>query len=445
MKLVRLAQTLFVLGTVSFCYGAEPVSVTLDNTSLVERKTPLLTGVGVHFGIGGERGYIPSKTVEALTELGVDSFRDDITWNSFDPNGNGTGNKSPRLFNFLRMAPQRPLLIIGQSNPKIPQANPPVTDEGRRRFDAFVADVMQATAQFHPIFEIWNEWNLSVAKLPKKLVGPGDGVDPRAAVNYARLASSAVAAAQAANPSAQVIYGGVGEDPDWKWLRAMVAEAKLSPKQPLSIHLYNHCAPPKRRTATEMVDRLNQLQSILGRQQNPQPILVTEFGWPNSDGQCGGVPEKVVADNAAQFLLWASATPWMTGAWIYELKDSGRDKADREQSFGIFDFDYRPKPVACSVREAIKLIKSSKRFKLMRPTTDLFVLQLESQDGLRFVTWHTSLSQDSKLYVDGSVTARPLCGTETTSQSGAINVSSVPTVIELRGENHAALRFTTDR
>lgn len=447
MKYFRIGFAILVCTTPLISCDAASSSnldVMVETVSLVERSEPMLTGVATHFGIMGDRKYIPAQTIGPLTNLGIDSYRDDIPWIDYDPDGTGrSGRLPPRLLSMLTTSKLKPLLIPGHSNPKVPEASPPITDAGRAAFDAFLADVIRKTSQFSPMYEIWNEWNINAEDGRPMLRGPGAADDKRAATHYAKLAKSALPVAAKEAPAATILYGAVGDDLDWSWTKAMVDELKPADRTPLSVHLYNMCYDDlSKRTATEMIDRLEQLQETLNPGASPRPVYVTEFGWPTGKHRCSVTPEMAAA-NMAQFLIWSAATPWLKGAWVYELKDSGRDENDVQHNFGLYDYDFAPHPQACAVREAVRFLKGAKRFFVQRPTKDLFVVQVDSPNGVRMAVWTTSHKRGMRMRVAGNapVIASHLCNGVVEPSKGAFKIGDDPVIIDVTGVERAELHF----
>jgi hypothetical protein len=415
--------------------GTKPI--VFDSTSLTPRTDPLIIGVGIHFGIGGEYNYVADKTAAAIRELGADSFRDDLPWSTFDLPGRPAGDPEPRkLFDFLKLGVARPLIVVGHPNPAIAGGNPPITDAGRAAFADFAARAAMATKSFKPIYEVWNEWNMNAKPVsdPKQwLVGPGEASDPRAAVNYTALAQAAIPAIEKAEPGSTVLSGAVGMDQDWLWTRSIVEDGAINGATALSVHLYNHCdADIGKRTATEMIDRLTLLQASLKKSAAEMPIYVTEVGWPTALRPCV-ISKQAAADNIAQFLLWSAATPWLKGAWIYQLKDQGRDPNEMEQNFGVYDYDYRPKPAACAMREATKIIKASRAFRMERPAPGVFIIQVSGEQGLRLVAWTTDEAARTAIAVSGgTIKAQRLCNGPLPFD-GRVAIGPEPVIVDIAG------------
>jgi hypothetical protein len=423
-----------------------PKTITIDKSSLVERPERLIVGVGVHFGIGGEYNYIIDKSAALLKELGVDSYRDDLPWGWFAQSNFAKRQYQPsRLFEFMKKAEARPLLILGHSNESVADGNPPLGDGGRAAFADFVKRAAEVTRPFDPIYEIWNEWNMNAVLGQAWLVGPGEKSDPRAATNYAGLAKAAIPALAEVAPNAPVLSGAVGVDQDWLWTRAIVEDGAVAGKSVLSVHLYNHCeADTAKRTATEAIDRVSVLQAMLSKEKGADvPIYVTEFGWPTALQPCV-ISKQAAADNIAQFLLWSAATPWLKGAWVYQLKDQGRDPNEMEFNFGLYDYDNQPKPAACAVRNAIALIKQSKAFKLERPFPDLFLLQVSAEKGMRVIAWTTSDDVKATLsFQDTTPSSASLLYNGKPAKAGQIAIGAEPVILDFDSEK-LSLTVTPD-
>jgi hypothetical protein len=400
------------------------------------RSDALIVGASVHFGIGGEYGYDPQRSAAAIHDLGLTSYRDDLGWRPFqDPAEGRPGQRPRKLYGFMQEKAARPLLVIGHPNPLVPGGDPPISAAAQDSFATFARDAAIAMKPFDPMYEIWNEWNMNAVRGQPWLVGPGDPSDPRAAVHYAELAKKASGEIAKASPGSTILVGAVGIDNDWSWTKAMVGMGGLENASGLSVHLYNHCvADQSKRTATEMIDRLADLQKFLRTRSNgaDYPVYVTEFGWPTIETQCIITPDAAAA-NIAQFILWASATPWLKGAWIYELKNSHQDPKDLESGFGIYDYNYAPKPAACMTKESVQLIQSAKSIRLYRPTADIFLLQLTQQAGSTVVAWATPGSHATlSLPVDKKQSkVRMLCGSAVAGQT--VDVGAIPVIISDAG------------
>jgi len=415
----------------------EATSFSIGKQPLAERADRSIIGVGVHFGIGGEYGYSPQKSAQILRSDGFDSVRDDLAWSLFRA-GPAIGDPTTqvarepfKLFDFLDQTQARPLLILGHPNPLVPDGAPPLTDVGRKSFADFAAKAVLTTAKRNPIYEIWNEWNMNAVQGRPFLVGEGDPSDPRAASYYSALAKEALARIRSVAPKAQVLVGAVGMDPDWKWTMALVRSGALEGASGLSVHLYNHCERDvSNRTAEAAIRQISTLRQLLDSAGSNIPIYVTEVGWPTASKMCP-ISTQAAANNIAQFLLWTAATPWLKGAWIYEMKDQGPDPAALEDNFGLYDFGFAPKPAACLTREAISIIKSASSMRFERPFPELSVIEATTSAGKWLIAWTSQEKVSATLeFPDGTEPEyAQLCQQKTASKT--IQIGATPVVITL--------------
>lgn len=400
-------------GIFTLANGSKLLSV--DPLALVPRKADYVGGVQTHFAYAQSSYYAPDKVASLMNTTGFKSHRDDIYWNAFAPDWDLMGAHLPtELQDFWGRSSAKPLLIINNGNPYVPGTMPPITEAGRNLFAGFAARAAKATLNKDPIYEIWNEWNMNAVLGRERINGAGEINDPRAALYYAPLAIASSLAIRAEAPKSTILVAASGDDETWEWTREVVELGGLKHGDGLSVHLYNHCQAPQLRNATEFVDRLDRLRSMLSNlPDGNKPIYITEWGWPTGTNVCASDP-KDVAKNVAQFMLYAAATPWIGGSWYYELKDSGKNLADIQNNFGLYDYDYREKPAACTAREAMALINASKGMAVERPFKDAFVVKIRTSWGYQVVAWTTSTDNTATVKVGGTMkfAARAMCGND---------------------------------
>lgn len=433
-----LASTGLVAGAIALASMAPSPSAQgqlklLPEGPLSPRQVPLILGVGVHFGIGGEYNYDPTLTAQAMNTVGAASFRDDLTWAGFKGAGMAApGSMRPRQAAFLAATKARPLFILDHPNPAIGGDGVPITDAGRAAFASFAGDAAQQTAARRPIYEIWNEWNLNAAPAMGKLIGPAARGDPRGGAAYAQLAAKTTAAIRATQPGATILAGAAGTDDGWQWVRAVAGNGGLKGANGLSVHYYNHCARPENRTAGEAIGKIQALHGAMStRGGRDMPIYVTEIGWPTTHGGSCDIARNDSGNNIAQFLLWSAATPWVKGVWIYQLKDQGQRPDDIEDNFGLFTYDYKPKPGACMVRDVSRLIASAKSWRVDRPQPGLTVLRMDDGQSRKLIAWTDHAAQTAQLVLGGTpMPYRTVCAPDGPRDT-TIPIGSRPVVVSL--------------
>ena len=432
LRLAALVATVLAAPTAS-AQNAQPL------------ESRFLLGIGTHQGLGGpvsSRGYVPSVNIKQIEDLGLNAFRDDFPWSDFESPGRRMGFTAQlgRLDEQIRSGVARPFLILAFGHHLVPNSMPPTTDDARRRFADYAAAAAQSVAARSPLFELWNEWNLAAKK---------DAAF--SAENYLALAKVTQPAVKQAAPDAPFIVGAIGDDPGWVWTERLLKSGILQYADGISVHLYNFCMTPAKRTSAEIIDRLSAFRRLVDQASgNPDfPIYVTETGWTTATGKCG-VSEQAQADESAQLILWAStASRWLKGLWLYELKDSGTNPSELEDNFGLFRFDNSPKPVACAVRGAWAFIRPSLSAERKDLSGSIVSVNAVAADGARVAVWSNDPSRryEARLSSDlpNATFAHP-CDASAKPAAGVwMPVSSTPLLIMANSGTVPALELRPAR
>ncbi len=394
-----------------------------------------LLGVGTHQGLGGivsERGYVPDINIKQIKELGLTAFRDDFPWSDFELPGRQFAFTplSRRLETQIKSGVATPILILGYSHHLVPNSNPPTTDEARQRFADYAAAAAKSVAGHRALFEVWNEWNLAA----KKDANFNSG-------NYLALARAVYPVIKQAAPDAPLIVGAIGDDPGWRWTSDILQKGILKYADGISVHLYNFCMGQPKRTAREVIDRLTAFHQLVDQANGRPdfPVYVTEAGWPTATDKCG-VNEESEADNMAQLILWApTASAWLKGLWLYELKDSGTNASDLEDNFGLYRFDNSPKQAACAVRDAWAFIRSSLAAERTKLSSDVVLIKSATAAGSKAALWSEDPARHYEVRLKGdlpNVTFEHPCDGSSKPASGSwMAVSSTPLLISADGKS----------
>lgn len=392
-----------------------------------------LLGVGTHQGLGGpvsSRGYAPAINIGQIKQLGLNAFRDDFPWSDFELPGHRLGFNPilSRLETQIKSGIAKPVLILAFGHHLVPDSNPPTTDEARQRFAEYVAAAAHSVAAQRPIFELWNEWNLAARKNPAF-----------SAENYLALAKVAQPALKRALPDAPFIVGAIGDDPGWQWTQSILQLGVLKLADGISVHLYNFCMTPAKRSAAEIIERLDAFRRLVVQASGKEnfPIYVTETGWPTATAKCG-LTEQIEADNMAQLVLWAStASSWLKGVWFYELKDSGQNPSELEHNFGLFRFDNSPKQAACAVRDAWSFVRSSLSAERNKLSSDVVLIKAVTATGTKAALWSEDLGRRYEVRLKSDLPnatfAHPCDGTSRPATGVWMPVSSTPLLVTADG------------
>lgn len=181
-------------------------------------------------------------------------------------------------------------------------------------------------------WEIWNEPN-------HPSFWKGDTAD------YADLFNSAVAAVQAGNPDAKVVFGGLS-GADYAFLEDVLPLVDdVDDIAVMALHPYSDNAPE---VATNGVNTLTtdlyNIKAVLNRFEMARtPIWLTEVGWQTGDD---GVGNRTQAEYLTRLYTLALAIPDVEKIFWYSLADTAEDESISAAQYGLLEDDLQPKEAA---------------------------------------------------------------------------------------------------
>jgi len=383
-------------------------------------------GSCIHLGHGNNKFYNSGpETENKLLQIGAQSTRDDLSWDITKATSPRTLPTSMNAISYsLNNIKAKPLLILTGNAEKIPEGHPNTT-ETRTAFASYARHAAKTLKSVNPIFEIWNEWNIGAWNLDRKHGSPE---------NYVELAKVAYPEIKKELPDGIVLVGAVGDDTDWKWTIKAVELGLMNYGDALSVHVYNHCSNPIKRTGSDVIIRLQSLHDKLIRITRGRefPIYLTEFGWPTHDGECGGVSEETVANNIAQVILWGPAFRWLKGAWIYELSDEGENPKDREHHFGQYRVGGSVKPSGCAAKTVWDFISDYSFINQSQPLPNIQMVTYSKGNQSHVALWNLGGSDDQHwVQIPNGASGVSLCGSPPAKANMWAPIGQTPILIEL--------------
>jgi hypothetical protein len=215
----------------------------------------------------------------------------------------------------------------------------------------YASFVRAAVTRYAPMgvhaYEVWNEPNIVRFWAPRP--------DP---ARYTQLLKLAHAAIESVDPSATVVSAGLspfgsygqrdsGHMNPVNFLEAMYANGAAGSFEAVGWHPSNY--PHGLRFAgwsawSQMAQTVRSARRIMSaRGDGAKKIWATEFGYPT-----GSTSRDVSEARQAQLVRASYAAlkrrSWAGPAFLYSYHDSGTNKLDPEQNFGVVHYDYSPKP-----------------------------------------------------------------------------------------------------
>ena len=247
---------------------------------------------------------------------------------------------------------ESPQWAIGSTNKYAAPQNP----QDLANFMSFIANRYKGQVA---AYEIWNEENTS-------LFWPSG---PNAAA-YTQMLKAAYPAIKAADPSAQVVFGGLA-NADYRYVEAAYAAGAKGYFDVMGVHPYTCWAPDyyyyvnsqsnsqetwvAPSTSSQPAGSRVTMYSYLGYREvhnsmvaagDNKPIWFTEFGWSSATNQSCTVDQQTQANYLTQAVQLASQDPYVQVALWYNFRQDywAANDSDWDGGFGLISKDFTPKP-----------------------------------------------------------------------------------------------------
>jgi len=221
-------------------------------------------GVAAHISRGDASPDRLRATLDAMTLAGMSYVRTDFdSMGVLCKNGTYDFREYDRIVNAVRQRGLNVLPILYGPN----GTHPPKDAEGDARYALYVRSVVEHFKDRIPVWEIWNEANLSYFF---------DGADP---VEYARVLKIAFRTIKSVDPRLKVAFGGTSGIP-YDWIRKVFSAGATNCFDIMNIHPYSHPYAPEE----SLGGGVKKLREEMGRYGiGSKPVWVTELGWPTHE------------------------------------------------------------------------------------------------------------------------------------------------------------------
>jgi len=321
--------------------------------------------------------------LDVLEQAGATSVRIDVSWASLEPSDGSFDLELAEgdLAHAITEADARgikPLITLfespcwASSAPAAVKETPGGCEPGgvaTRYSPVDAADYGQAAAYLAERWgdriigiEVWNEPD--VPMFLRDGGNEGTEEEPAAISTRARaeaaMTRAAYEAVKTVSPETQIVTGAV-EGSDADFVAALYKAGIAGHYDALSIHPYNgYRAPRVTRNAdaghpdpqfvmSTGIPRVRDVMTDAGDAE--QPLWLTELGWstctddPDNCLRAASREESYVQQGRyirEAFELIRDEFPYVTGAFVYELRDRSA-RLEREQQYGILESDFTPK------------------------------------------------------------------------------------------------------
>lgn len=404
--------------------------------------TPLPIGFCAHLGLSTPT-YTAAQVLGAIQTLNGTVWRDEAKWSYVEASRGslafpGSNSYLSRINDALNTASSfgvTPQLILNYGNSAY-GSNVPTGYQGglvldadeKSGYAAYCSYVVSQVGSRCNVWEIWNEWNLSLGGTTQEVADLA-GLNVAAYVDVMQIAYTA---AKAANPSAKIVGGVVAEpyDPTARcedWFNTFLATNWHQYCDEFSFHHYhNFCIPE--RWHDQLQDTISKVKAVAPT----KPIRVTETGWYN------GTATRSIseAESAARYSRYPFLLRCLdlVGVSFYDLANDGTDPAQVEHNFGFYTQNLgAQKSQAATISAAlahIKVATSGAHYTDFTMKRRIVVMDTNTANGQRAACWAIDATGTATLTVtassSGTLSIQTLGGsTATQAISAGANTVSV--------------------
>ena len=376
------------------------------------------------FGVSTHQGRNPDDVnVKLISESRARVVRFDVPWNDVEHEGQYNFSAYDDLIRKLRASGKSIVLVLAYGHPDHSDGRaenglplPPHTPEQRAAYGRYVQSVAR---QYHGpdiIYEIWNEPNITLFWPPAP--------DAKA---YAELLAEATHAIRSIEPAATIISAGLANvnDPAG-YLHTLAKTGALDQLDGITFHPYRQNGPEN---SINDIDEFE--NATAGRASHP--LWITEWGYSEAwiaKTDPAHIQQRLAVMTARLMLTAALAKAKTT--LVYELIDDGTSPSDQESNFGLYDYDFQPKPAATAFRSIAELMSDCNKYKFkVDKTLNIRTATFYFDRAVSYVVWtyEAAPPRDICLTTDG---AHPIDSQDVLGNRLPIQSCGTASQVELR-------------
>ena len=296
------------------------------------------------FGVNFHPNRAPDDVnLNLISESLAQAVRFDIPWMDVERQGIFELGRYDNLINKLRQNGETIVLLLAYGHPDHSDGYarggfplPPSNPEQRAAYGRYVQAVAQRYHGRDIVYEIWNEPNFAFFWPP----APD-------AESYGKLLTEAARAIRQVVPTATIIPGGLAnENNPSGFLNQLATAGALDGLNANNFHPYRQDAPE------HSVYDIAKVESAV-TDRAPSQIWLTEWGYSESWlTQRSQDTRRSQAFMVARLMLTAALVR-ARAALLYDLIDDGTNPGDQESSFGLYDYNFKPKEAATAFKTII--------------------------------------------------------------------------------------------
>ena len=290
--------------------------------------------------------------LQAIDDIGSKYIRDELRWGWGMQASTGAELQMPTAYwiDDAEKTGVKSLVILGLGNTvfgtdetEIPTLE---NEEYFNKYLDYVRFVVRNCKGKVEAYEIWNEPNHAPFNYQIKnnlSYEPSD---------YVELVAAVSEIIEYEDSDAKIVAGAhlLGGTKDSNWMESLFQAGIGNYIDAFSIHVYTHGKAPEDEMADECYDRVEKIMDDYGFNGE---IWVTETGYSTATSDNNSTEAEQASYAIRTKVLWDNYLKQngREGEFFwYDLRCGGTDAADREDNFGVIDYQYNPKPAFNSIK-----------------------------------------------------------------------------------------------
>jgi hypothetical protein len=344
------------------------------------------------FGVNIHPNRAPDDVnLNLISESRAQAVRFDIPWMDVERQGIFQFARYDNLISKLRRHGETIILILAYGHPDHSDGYardgfplPPSNPEQRAAYARFAQAVAQRYHGGDIVYEIWNEPNFAF------FWPPAPDAD-----SYGKLLTEAVNAIRQVVPTATIVSGGLAnENNPSVFLNHLATAGALDGTNANNFHPYRQDAPEN-----SVYDIAKVESAVTDRA--PSQIWLTEWGYSESWlAKSAGDTRKSQAFMVARLMLTAALVK-ARAALLYDLIDDGTNPGDQESSFGLYDYNFKPKEAATAFKTIIDSTSQCDNYGFsVNPARGIITASFRRKADTSYVIWAYMADRDQRYCFD---------------------------------------------
>jgi hypothetical protein len=323
-----------------------------------------------------------SQDMAMLANIGARTVRVEVPWAETETSSNPAVYKVPDWIDghiaAARAAKMTVVLLLDYSHPYYTGNvfTPPTTTPQLIAFTNYALHVASCYHGDDILYEIYNEPN-----------NPGFWTGGPQPAQYAALLNAVVPSLRAAWPTAKITTAGVGEVTTGNGAVSFMSAVWPSVTLAVKGMIYAHALHPySTGTPETLLTYVDAYRSGVGWQGK---IIITEWGYPSV---WVGSNENTRAIYAARMVCCAilAGVELMT---FYNLRDTGSDQNNIENTFGLHSYTLVPKVAVASIRRITDAMAAAAVYNADKLASGVYRIKLFHDDGIvTTLLWATAVN-----------------------------------------------------